>query len=80
MRSRGLGDVYKRQGVISPTEREQIDLLINELVQEHYYKMLVAGGRFSLIQLQTILKKSIRKKVYKKTDKEPMVVIAFNEV
>ena len=70
----------KYVGVISPTEREQIDLLINELVQEHYYKMLVAGGRFSLIQLQTILKKSIRKKVYKKTDKEPMVVIAFNEV
>lgn len=68
-------------GVISMQEREAIDELINNLVKEIYYKALKnEQQKFSFTQLQNTLKKSIRKKVFKKTDKEPMVVISFNEV
>ena len=68
-------------GVISMQEREAIDELINNLVREIYYKALKnEQQKFSFTQLQNTLKKSIRKKVFKKTDKEPMVVISFNEV
>ena len=67
-------------GVISLPEREMVDELITNLVKELYYKALADPGKFSINQLQTALKKTIRKKVFKKTDKEPMVVISFNEV
>ena len=68
-------------GVISLQERETIDELITNLIKEIYYKALnTLQQKFSLTQIQTTLKKSIRKKIFKKTDKEPMVVISFNEV
>lgn len=69
-------------GVISFDEREKIQELIKEIVITMFYKYFDSNetNKKDLSQLQISLKKGIRKKLFKITDKEPMVVISFNEV
>lgn len=69
-------------GVISLDERESVTKLIKGLVTEFYYKNIYSENeqKNNSIQTQNAIKKLIRKKVFKQTDKEPMVVVSFNEV
>ena len=67
-------------GVISNDERDEIDEVIKDVLINFYYKSIEANEKINSNQLQTSLKKSIRKKVFKLTDKEPMVVVSFNEI
>lgn len=67
-------------GVIVAEEREEIDILIENTVIDIYYKELNSSSKFNLYDIQDSLRKIIRKKIFKVTDKEPMVVIVFNEI
>ncbi len=67
-------------GVISPQERDEIDILIENIVIDVYYKELKAYTKFNIYNIQDILRKIIRKKIFKTTNKEPMIVIVFNEI
>lgn len=68
-------------GVISYDERDSVDELVSEIAKQQYYKYVFEEKtKMSPLQIQTLIKKSIRKKVFKSTEKEPMVVITFNEV
>ncbi|MDK2819917.1 MAG: ribonuclease J, partial [Mycoplasmataceae bacterium] len=67
-------------GVITAEEREGIDILIENIVIEVYYRELKLTTKFNLYDIQDSLRKIIRKKIFKLTDKEPMIVIIFNEI
>lgn len=70
----------KYVGVISNDERDIVDSLVKLVVEQLYYKLIFSETKISTTQMQTTIKKTIRKKVFKQTDKEPMIVISFNEV
>ena len=67
-------------GVIASKDREQIDILIENTVTHIYYDELKFFTKFSLYNVQDTIRKVVRKKIFKMTDKEPMVVIIFNEI
>lgn len=72
----------KYVGVISMDERESITNLIKGLVEEYYYKNIYNNEEQKVGSAQTknAIRKLVRKKIFKQTDKEPMIVVSFNEV
>lgn len=67
-------------GVITAEAREEMDHVIENTVISIYYNELKIASKFNLYSVQDIIRKIIRKKIFKLTDKEPMVVITFNEI
>ena len=77
-------------GVISSEERDKVDEVIKANLLNVYNKTFFSGNengtnnneeiKTSSSQFQNTLKKSIRKKVFKLTDKEPMIVVSFTEI
>ncbi len=80
-------------GVISSEERDEVDELIKQNLVSVYNKLINAKKEdqgnnqnkdvnklLSTSQIQNTLKKTIRKKVFKLTDKEPMIVVLFTEI
>lgn len=71
-------------GVISNEERETVDALIKKELVNLYNKAIFENEeteeKVSSVQFQNSLKKTIRKRVFKLTDKEPMIVLSFNEL
>ena len=67
-------------GVITSDGREETDILIENTVINIYYDELKYFAKFSLYNVQDTIRKVVRKKIFKLTDKEPMVVIIFNEI
>lgn len=67
-------------GVITSEAREEMDKLIEQTVISIYYNELKLGSKFNLYTVQDSVRKIIRKKIFKLTDKEPMVVVIFNEI
>ncbi len=67
-------------GVITSDDREKTDILIENTVINIYYDELKYFAKFSLYNVQDTIRKVVRKKIFKLTDKEPMVVIIFNEI
>ena len=67
-------------GVITSDGREETDILIENTVIKIYYDELKYFAKFSLYNVQDTIRKVVRKKIFKLTDKEPMVVIIFNEI
>ncbi len=75
----------KYVGVISNDEREKVDEFIKENLISFYNKTILNNEQEQQIkptssQFQNSLKKYIRKKIFKLTDKEPMVVVSFTEI
>ncbi|MGL4252167.1 MAG: ribonuclease J [Metamycoplasmataceae bacterium] len=67
-------------GVITSEVRDEMDKLIKETTISVYYNGLKQGAKFNLYSIQDNIRKIIRKKIFKLTDKEPMVVVIFNEI
>lgn len=67
-------------GVIANSERDEVDEIVKKHVEAIYYKMIFGETKVNSTQLQNTIKKSIKKKVFKLTDKEPMIVLALNEI
>lgn len=77
-------------GVISSEERDKVDEVIKANLLSVYNKTFFSSNengtnnneeiKTSSSQFQNTLKKSIRKKVFKLTDKEPMIVVSFTEI
>ena len=67
-------------GVITAEDRDKSDVLIENTVISIYYNDLKQTSKFNLYNIQDTIRRAIRKKIFKMTDKEPMVVIVFNEI
>lgn len=79
-------------GVISNEERENVDEVIKSTLLTIYNKTFFENekqenignqqkeAKVNSTQFQNTLKKAIRKRVFKLTDKEPMIVVSFTEI
>lgn len=67
-------------GVITNSERDRVDEMVKKHLENSYYKFVFSEQKINSTQLQNTIKKSIKKKVFKLTDKEPMIVLALNEI
>ncbi len=67
-------------GVITAEDRDRTDILIENTVIDIYYGEIKQVVKFNLYNIQDTIRRVIRKKIFKMTDKEPMVVIIFNEI
>lgn len=70
-------------GVISNEERDRVDEKIKQNLVNFYNKTILNSNQQSKVNstnFQNNLRKLIRKKIFKLTDKEPMIVVSFNEI
>lgn len=70
-------------GVITSEERDEVDEIIKNNLVSIYNKIILNDDqqlKVNSTQFQNLLKKSIRKKVFKLTNKEPMIVVSFTEI
>ncbi len=71
-------------GVIDPDEREETDEIIKKHVIDVYYKIYAnsdeSKSKTNLNNFQNLVRKVIRKKIFKLTNKEPMIAISLTEI
>ncbi|MBD5422970.1 MAG: ribonuclease J [Mycoplasma sp.] len=70
-------------GVISPEERDEVDEIVKLHLIDVYEKTYLSDDpklKNNLTNFQNLVRKVIRKKIYKLTYKEPMVIISLTEV
>lgn len=70
-------------GVISPEEREKVDKVVKNNLIEIYEKTFLNEDpklKHNTTVFQNLVRKVIRKRIFKLTNKEPMIIISLTEI
>lgn len=70
-------------GVIAPEERDQVDKVVKANLIEIYEKTFLSDDpklKHNATVFQNLVRKVIRKRIFKLTSKEPMIIISLTEI